>query len=240
MNTNSAGEFRHCLVSLLQCVLVGIFSIAPMPGFGQDSDFIAVVNQKALAAGKIPCERIALGDPDDYKPDLVLLPSGELILVAFHQYKKERSKVLEQNLLFRSRDGGKTWSKPEKLDLLGREPYLTVLKDRTLFMTGHLLANDIRNTHGYIHGYLHRSTDAGKTWKSIRIESEGIKPKASNHSTRNVLELADGTLLLGVDYDGGSGPYLMWRSNDSGKTWDKTQKCEPKDFNMSGRSESSR
>jgi hypothetical protein len=46
--------------------------------------------------------------------------------------------VLEQTLLFRSRDGGKTWSKSEKLDVLGREPYLSVLKDGTLFMTGHL------------------------------------------------------------------------------------------------------
>jgi hypothetical protein len=88
----------------------------------------------------------------------------------------------------------------------------------------------VRNEHGYTHGYLHRSTDAGKTWESLRIASEEIKPRASNHSTRNVLQLADGTLLLGVDYDGGDGPYLMWRSRDNGKTWDKTGKCQPKDF----------
>jgi len=36
---------------------------------------------------------------------------------------------------------------------------------------------------------LHRSTDRGQTWQSIRFESEGIKPGASNHSTRNVLRL---------------------------------------------------
>ncbi len=207
-----------------------VLLIAPKPAWAQMRDAVAVANRTTLSADRIDCERIALGDPDDYKPDLVLLPSGELILVAFHQHKKEGNKVLEQNLLFRSRDGGKTWSKPEKLPQLGREPYLTVLKDGTLFMTGHLLANDVRNKHGYIHGYLHRSTDAGKNWESIRIESEGIKPKASNHSTRNVLQLADGTLLLGVDYDGGTGPFLMWRSKDNGKTWDKTGKCEPKDF----------
>src|SRR5437764_512148 len=64
----------------------------------------------------------------------------------------------------------------------------------------------------------------------IRIASEGIKPKASNHSTRNVLQLTDGTLLLGVDYDGGDGPYLIWRSQNIGKTWDKTGECQPKDF----------
>ena len=189
-----------------------------------------MVNPKTLGTDTIDAERIALGEDDDYKPDLVMLPSGELILVAFHQHKKEKGKVLEQNLLFRSKDGGRTWSPAEKLDLLGREPYLTVLADGTLFMTGHLLANDVRNPHGYTHGYLHRSTDAGKSWASIRIESEGIRPKANNHSSRNVLQRADGTLLLGVDYDGGDGPYLMWRSTDGGKTWDKTQKCTPKDF----------
>lgn len=191
---------------------------------------IAVVNRTALSADKIDGERVPLGEADDYKPCLAQLPSGELLLTAFHQYPKEGGKVLEQNLLFRSTDGGKNWSAPVKLDLLGREPYLSVLKDGTLFLTGHLLANDIRNPYGYTHGYLHRSTDAGKTWQSLRIASEGIKPKASNHSTRNVLQIADGTLLLGVDYDGGDGPYLLWRSKDKGKTWDKTGTGQPKDF----------
>jgi hypothetical protein len=92
------------------------------------------------------------------------------------------------------------------------------------------LANDVRNEWGYTFGFLHRSTDGGKSWESIRVESEGIKPQATNHTTRNVLQLADGTLLLGVDYDGGGGPYFLWRSKDNGQTWDKTQRCEPRDF----------
>lgn len=67
-----------------------------------------------------------------------MLPEGELLLTAFHQHKQPGNKVLEQKLLFRSRDGGKSWSKAEKLDLLGLEPYLTVLRDGTIFVTGHL------------------------------------------------------------------------------------------------------
>jgi hypothetical protein len=153
-----------------------------------------------------------------------------LLLTAFHQHQREDKKVLEQNLLFRSQDGGKTWSTAEKLGVLGREPYLTVLKDGTLFLTGHLLANDVRNEWGYTTGFLHRSTDGGRTWKSVRVESEEIKPKASNHTSRNVLQLASGDLLLGVDYDGGDGPYYVWRSTDGGRSWDKTQKCQPRDF----------
>lgn len=209
-----------CLAALLQAAL------------GQEprEDTIAVVHRLRLPMEHLPCERIALGEADDYKPCLALLPSGELLLTAFHQYQREGGKVLEQNLLFRSRDGGRTWTEPEQLELLGREPYLTVLADGTIFITGHLLANDVRNRHGYTHGWLHRSADGGRSWQSLRVESEEIKPGASNHTSRNVLALADGTLLVGVDYDGGGGPYFVWRSNDGGRTWDTSQRCHPEEF----------
>jgi len=191
---------------------------------------IAVHNPQRLMGAAVPCERVALGEPDDYKPCIARLPNGELLLTAFHQYKRDGSQVMEQTLLFRSKDGGLTWSQAEKLNLLGREPYLTVLADGTVFITGHLLAQDVRNQWGYTCGFLHRSIDGGQSWQSTRIESESVRPGAANHTTRNVLRLSDGTLLLGVDYDGGSGPWLMWRSKDNGETWDKTGVCEPRDF----------
>ncbi len=191
---------------------------------------ISIANPKAMPPDKLACERIPLGAADDYKPCIAQLPSGELLLTAFHQYQRGGGKVLEQTLLFRSADGGRTWSDPQSLDLLGREPYLTVLKNGTIFITGHLLADDVRNKWGYTTGFLHRSMDGGRTWNSTRVESEQLKPKASNHTARNVLELTDGSLLLGVDYDGGGGPYLVWRSTDGGLTWDKAQKCSPQDF----------
>jgi hypothetical protein len=197
---------------------------------GDSADTFEIINSAKLPGGKFPCGRIPLGEPGDYKPCIAQLPDGELLLTAFHQYMKDGGKVLEQTLLFRSQDGGATWSKPEPLELLGREPYLTVLKDGTIFITGHLLAQDIRNTFGYTTGFLHRSTDRGMTWQTIRIPSEEIKPRASNHTSRNVLELADGTLLIGVDYDGGGGPYFMWRSKNRGATWERDRKCEPADF----------
>ena len=220
-------RFAPLLMPLLFVASFNEQVIFAQPNF---ADEIAVANRKILTTDSFSCERISLGQPDDYKPCIARLPSGELLLTAFHQSKRDGGKVMEQTLLFRSTDGGRTWTDPQPLELLGREPYLTVLKNGTIFITGHLLAQDDRNTWDYTTGFLHRSTDGGRTWESVRVESEQIKPKASNHTSRNVLELADGSLLLGVDYDGGGGPYFVWRSADGGKTWDKTQSCQPKDF----------
>lgn len=194
------------------------------------TEHIAVANQKLSTTETIVGQRIPLGEPDDYKPCIAKLPNGELLLTAFHQYQRHGNKVMEQNLLFRSLDGGRTWSKSQKLDLLGREPYLTVLKSGTVFMTGHLLEQDVRNEWGYTCGFVHRSDDGGHTWHSTRVEAESIKPKTACRTTRNVLEMQDGSLILGADFDGGDGPFFVWRSTDNGHTWDKTQKSEPKDF----------
>ena len=233
---------KEAMTNLFHCdsvrsVLIGLALITSLligepfaSGQQRPADPIRIVGAATLTGDPIPAERVPIGEDDDYKPSLGLMPDGELLLTAFHQHKKPDNKVLEQNLLYRSQDGGKTWSKAQKLDLLGREPYLTVVRDGTIFITGHLLASDVRNQHGYIHGYVHRSTDRGKTWQTIRIPSEDIRPKAANHTSRNVLEMPDGTLYLGVDYDGGGGPYYFWRSKDQGKTWEKDRKCEPVGF----------
>lgn len=223
----SVSPWRLALAACLLSALVANVRAEDVSAVERD---IAIANRQVLTTGNIACERIPLGAADDYKPSIAKLPSGELLLTAFHQHKRDGNKVMEQTLLFRSTDGGRTWTEPQPLDLLGREPYLTVLKNGTVFITGHLLAQDVRNKWGYTTGFLHRSTDGGRTWHSTRVESENIKPKASNHTTRNVLELADGALLLGVDYDGGGGPYFTWRSTDGGRTWDKSRKCEPRDF----------
>src|SRR5438445_11648557 len=92
--------------SLCLCV-----SVVNSPTLAQGkSEPILVDSPQTLTGDPIPCQRIALGEDDDYKPCLALLPNGELLLVAFHQHKKDKNKVLEQNILFRSKEGGKTWS----------------------------------------------------------------------------------------------------------------------------------
>jgi hypothetical protein len=219
----------HPAWSLARCAILILLATVTQVD-AAEPDRIGIANRKLLGVDSIECERIPFGQPDDYKPCIARLPNGNLLLTAFHQHKQEGTQVLEQTLLFRSQDGGRSWSAPGKLDLLGREPYVSVLKCGTIFITGHLLANDVRNQWGYTTGFVHRSSDVGKSWQSVRIESETIKPKAGNHTSRNVLQLTDGSLLLGVDYDGGGGPYFVWRSTDGGQTWDKSRKCQPRDF----------
>ena len=190
---------------------------------------IQVRNPRKLKMSTIDCERVPLGETGDYKACVARLPNDELLLTMFHMHKQNDGKTLEQNMLFRSGDGGTTWSGPQNLDLLGREPYLTVLKDGTVFVTGHLLANDVRNRYDYIHGYVHRSTDSGRTWETTRIGAEDTGSSERPRFTRNVLELSDGTLLMGADCMRGR-PCHMWCSTDRGTTWDRSQPCNPAGF----------
>ena len=44
---------------------------------------IVVRKNNLIEATTISCRRIALGEPEDYKPSVVQLPSGELLLVVF-------------------------------------------------------------------------------------------------------------------------------------------------------------
>ncbi|MFN0055772.1 MAG: sialidase family protein [Planctomycetales bacterium] len=190
-------------------------------------DRIQVRQPKMLRGASIAAQRIPIGVDDDYKPSLVRMPGGELLVVAFHQHKVEGDKVREQMLLFRSGDEGRTWSAGEPLELLGREPYFTLLDDGTLLMTVHLLEQDVRNTLGYTHSYLHRSTDAGRTWTTTRIavpDLPGAPEKAWILTSRNILESETGTLILGVSAPGGRD--FLWRSEDRGKTWDRSLKSE--------------
>ncbi len=42
---------------------------------------IQVLNPRKLNTWTIPCERIPLGIPNDYKPSMAMLPDGELVMV---------------------------------------------------------------------------------------------------------------------------------------------------------------
>lgn len=197
-----------------------------------EESLISIRNPQALPLS-IRAERISLGIAGDYKPSLALLPDGELLLVMFRNDSVGGGKIREDMIQYRSTDGGRTWGERQVLPLLGREPYFSVLRDGTLFMTTHLLDADVRNPDGYIHSYVHSSTNAGKTWSTLRIGAEdvpGVAEKTWTHTSRNVLELRDGTLILGVS--AGSSTDYLWRSKDKGQTWDKSLACTVDGFDV--------
>ena len=221
---------RSCLIPGL--CKVTFFAMLSSSTVANAEEFLSVRNAHTLPA-RLPVQRIPLGLTDDYKPCVALLPSGELLVVAFYQHKLDGGKIREDMILYRSNDGGKTWGERKILPLLGREPYFSVLKDGTLFMTTHLLIQDMRNKLGYIHSYVHRSTDTGKTWQTTAITAgdvPGATPKTWTHTSRNILELEDGSLILGVS--AGSSIDYLWRSHDKGKTWDKSLACKVQGFDV--------
>ncbi len=185
---------------------------------------IEVKNPKILRVDRLAAELVPMGKPGDYKPCVARIPGGELLVVAFHgnDASLDSGKYREDIVLFRSSDGGRSWSEGRVLEgLLGREPYLTVLRNGTLLITVHFLQVDMRNKDGYTYSYVHRSEDAGQTWTSTRVQPKAFPPGSPTWTTRNVLQLDDGSLLMGITtkhYSLGHPPQI-WRSFDCGRTW---------------------
>ena len=202
---------------------------ASADGPSPQRDFVKIKNPKRLKADQLSVERIPVGIPQDYKPCLVKLSSGELLLTGF--YAPNTGGVpAEYCFLYRSQDGGRTWSGRRQLDIYGREPYFSVISDGTLFISTHMLTTARGNSEGYVYSYLYRSTDAGRSWHATKVEYDEILAAARKDNRRpdkdtaitgrNVLELRDGMLLFGVGSKHGS--ETLWRSKDKGKTWDRT------------------
>ena len=191
----------------------------------QPNDPVRVTNPRTIGKTQLVGERIPIGIPEDYKPCIARLPGGELLLVAFHAPRKGGVPE-EYAFLYRSGDGGRTWSRRRKLDVLGREPYLSVTSDGTIFLSTHLLPRARGNREGYTQSYLYRSTDGGDHWEGQRIGFQDLKGMEGPDTVvtgRNVLELESGALVFAVAGKGGH--EFLWRSNDGGTTWDKSLAC---------------
>ncbi|MFH1006684.1 MAG: sialidase family protein [Candidatus Latescibacterota bacterium] len=199
------------------------------------NDTIEIHHPKTLGAAPLPAQRIPIGVPGDCKPCIAQLTGGELLLVAFHTTQTGDTKPLwgqsvglrrEDALLFRSTDGGQTWSEPDVFAFVGREPYFTVLSDGIVLMTAQMLPQDVRNERDHGRAFVHRSTDRGKTWQSREFAAEdlpGWEPGAFIFYSRTVLETEDGGLMMGVGC--ASGYDYQFRSDDRGATWHLSETC---------------
>lgn len=200
---------------------------------------IKIVNPSALAGDDVPAVRLPLGIPNDYKPWIVPLKNGELLIVAFCFGGKPSNELaagepyLERAVFWRSQDGGQTWGpREERPDIHGREFALSCLEDGTLIMPCHFLANDAANKSGYTHSKVFRSVDHGKTWSETRVGPEGFPEKAQTSTDWTAIELPDpdrpGEMFvqLGVGMQNGGkiapSHVFLWRSRDNGATWDKS------------------
>jgi hypothetical protein len=187
---------------------------------------INVRNPVTLPSQK-PAQRVSVGLTGDYKPDLVTLPSGEMLLAMFQPVTNPNGTYQENMIMYRSEDDGQTWGTRDTLPLLGREPYFTILTDGTLFITASFISADYRNTEGYIYAILYRSGDGGSTWTSMPILSQDVAnqpPGTVTITSRNLIQLPDGMVLLGVG--AGTNIDYIWRSQDEGLTWDKTMQAQ--------------
>ena len=206
---------------------------------------IVVHKPLRLPVREIPVQRVPLGEAGDYKPNMTMLPDGELLLVADRAVGSTvHGDFCNTTPLWRSKDGGLTWSGPEILeDASGKETFISCTSKGTLFMTCVTMwgAREYEGDPGDNTGYyslLYRSTDRGRTWPRTKVKlSEEERQAIGAHRPvpdepgmgfgtnldRAPLELPDGTLLLGVSHANSRGGHL-WRSADEGQTWDRSQR----------------
>ena len=195
---------------------------------------VKILNPKRVAGSEIAASRTPMGIPNDYKPFITRLKSGDLLTVAFcFGAIPGVEGYVERAILWRSKDGGKTWGpREERVDIQGREFGLTTLSDGTLLMTCHWLSADVFNPSKHTHGKIFCSTDEGESWSEIRIGPDGFPDRAETMADWMGFEMPDpkrpGKMLacIGVSmqygHDNAPKTVRIWRSSDSGKTWDRS------------------
>ena len=190
---------------------------------------------------------IANGPIDDRDAGIVQLPDGEIfvtyftsvayrvpgILARHPEYKRHDEKISDEvraaalgNWAVRSRDNGRTWSRPEKLSMRGQTPHGPILlKDGSLLQFGRFFADSVHGTareRGRTRISAERSCDGGRTWEMLCSDvpdTNGENSKGQLFHEPHVVELADGTLVGMVRYHGADNCMRATFSKDGGRTW---------------------
>jgi predicted neuraminidase len=145
-----------------------------------------------------------------WNPVLFQMPSGPLLLF----YKVGPSPRDWWGMVIRSEDGGKTWSKPEKLpdDIPGP------IKNKPILLAdGRLLSGSSTEDHGW-RVHMEWTKDAGKTWERTGVLCDGVSQGAIQPT---ILKYGDKLQILCRNRI--PGPLWQSWSEDDGRTWSKLE-----------------
>lgn len=198
-----------------------------------------------------PPQTIANGFLDDRDAGIVQMPDGEIVVTYFtsiayltdpaahidrhpeyiRHHEKIPPEIVRQSLgYFRlsSKDGGRTWSKPERMCDVSHAPHgPALMPDGSLLMLGRSFRNGQQFHTG--EGPLNqsiisawRSTDRARTWTCLcpaiaDTNGENAQPKMMHEP--HVVACDDGTLVGLVRYHGPDGCMRQTESRDGGRTW---------------------
>ena len=179
------------------------------PGEINTSKPIKILNAKEFETDTIPAERVYLGQM--YKACVIRLPDNTLRLSAravapLYNFTKNEFPMLK------SADGGRAWSKLPEPPFNPSENYMSTLGDGTVLMTFASAWRD--KSQGDFSSTIYRSEDGCRAWQPSGPGGSGV-------GSRNVLQLADGSLLWGQAKFSSSAKEkdMVWRSTDGGRTW---------------------
>ena len=183
-----------------------------------------------------PCAEV---DPETYQgyPSIIMSKSGEL--TASIPFNHPCGEEPRRTVWVRSRDGGRTWSKPEPATLQKGFGGSFVRQDGTWVCVR--ARPNVPPAEAF---YTYESPDEGRTWrgpKPLNVQGEwppnlheALQHTPDRGPSGQTLRLRDGTLLIPVCCQMQIGSYVnskfstnfVLRSTDDGRTWEAPVWCD--------------
>lgn len=229
--TNAGAVWEPIMDSVTDVASIGSIEVAPsnpnviyvgtgdMPTGGSINEGNGMY--KSVDAGKTWTHLAGFADSKQI-PSLVVHPKNENIVLA--AISGDLSNKHENRGIYRSTDGGATWTKTLFVDNETGGQKIAYAYDTpdTLIATtmGHVAAPGTRGGFGSSKGgHLFKSTDNGVTWNEIK---GGGLPGVSGRTSVAIANGTNGERMFLVQ---GSG---LYRSDDGGKNWKKLASNDPR------------
>ena len=198
-------------------------------------------------------ETIANGPLDDRDAGIVQMPDGTILVTYFtstayrspeiiarslkpgdaqYWWQRHDEKISEKvrnrelgNFRMLSRDGGHTWTDPERMEGVSQAPHgPSLMNDGSLLQIGRSFRTVGTGADAYEQTVISswRSTDLGKTWTCLCAEipatgDENARPQMFHEP--NCIQLPDGKIVGLVRYHGEDNCMRETVSTDGGRTW---------------------